>query len=312
MVVNDSPYLVFERASWQDFKKNTPLPLSEGDIEKLQGQYESVSLEEVIQIYLPISRLLNLYVTAAQQLFQVTSNFLGHPGSKVPYIIGVSGSVAVGKSTTSRVLKALLSHSMNHSRVEIVTTDSFLYPTRILEKRGILDRKGFPESYNLCELIRFLTDLKAGRREISVPVYSHQLYDIIEGMQLVDQPDIVILEGLNILQDRSSSLKQSPRLFVTDYCDFTIYVDAATETIKRWYLDRFLKFRRAAVNRPDLFLYPYAQISQEKALSRALEIWTSINELNLKENILPFRERAKLILEKGDDHAVKRVYLRKI
>jgi type I pantothenate kinase len=312
-MTNHSPYLVFSREKWREFKRNTPLHLTEDDIKRLHGHYESVSLEEVVSIYLPLSRLLNLYVAAAQELFQVTAQFLGHPEPKVPYIIGVAGSVAVGKSTTSNVLQALLSQWEGHPHVEIVTTDGFLYPNAILEEKNLMHRKGFPESYNLRRLITFLSDLKAGKRELEVPIYSHQFYDITPEVRVINQPDIVIIEGLNLLQHRKTRLSSSnSQVFVTDYLDFSIYVDAATPVIEQWFLDRFLKLRQAAVNKPNLYLHRFTQMRDEDALALAKEFWTNINELNLVENILPFKERAKLILFKGIDHAVKEVHLRRI
>lgn len=307
-----SPYLLFDRASWRQFKGDMPLTLTEEDIFELHGQYESVSLQEVIDIYLPLSRLLNLYVTAAQELFRVTAHFLGHPEPKVPYIIGIAGSVAVGKSTTSRVLQALLSCWESHPNVEIVTTDGFLYPNAILEQKNLLNRKGFPESYDLKRLITFLSDLKAGKKPLIAPVYSHRMYDITPEFQRITQPDIVILEGLNILQQATSLAKGKSQVFVTDYLDFSIYVHADLSLIKQWYLERFMQFRALAKNEPSNYLHRYATLSDQEAISHADLIWTEINQLNLQENILPYKERAKLILAKGIDHQVKEIYLRKI
>jgi type I pantothenate kinase len=311
--VSDSPYLVFSRELWREFKRNTPLRLTEADIEKLHRSYESVSLEEVVSIYLPLSRLLNLYVAAAQDLFHVTAQFLGHPEPKVPYIIGIAGSVAVGKSTTSSVLQALLSQWETHPHVEIVTTDGFLYPNAILEQKNLMHRKGFPESYNLRRLVSFLSDLKAGKTGLEVPIYSHQIYDITPHVREINQPDIVIIEGLNLLQMNKASMPGSKtQVFVTDYLDFSIYVDANTSVIERWYLGRFMKLRALAANNPALYLHRFAHMSDEEALHLARKFWTDINEVNLVENILPFKERAKLILHKGPDHAVDQVYLRRI
>lgn len=308
-----SPYLRFDRRSWQVFKRDMPLKLTVDDISKLHGKYESVSVQEVLEVYLPLSRLLNLYVTAAQELFQVTAQFLGHPEPRVPYIIGIAGSVAVGKSTTSRVLQALLSCWETHPHVEIVTTDGFLYPNAILEEKNIAHRKGFPESYDLRKLINFLSDLKAGKKNLAVPIYSHQIYDITPDVQIINQPDIIILEGLNLLQQSAKpSLPQKGQVFVTDYIDFSIYVHAQTSMIKQWYLDRFMKFRELAKEKPALYLHQFTLMSDETALSYAENIWTLINELNLIENILPYKERAKLILEKDENHCVQDVYLRKI
>jgi type I pantothenate kinase len=290
-----------------------PLTLTEADITKLHGRYESVSLSEVIEVYLPLSRLLSLYVTAAQDLFHVTAQFLGHPEPRVPYIIGIAGSVAVGKSTTSRVLQALLSRWDYHPNVEIVTTDGFLYPNAVLEEKNMLNRKGFPESYNLKSLITFLSELKAGKKELTVPTYSHQYYDITDEVQQIKQPDIVILEGLNLLQQTPNlAVSQKRQVFVTDYIDFSIYVDAEIPTIKQWYLERFMKFRTLAQDRPEFYLSRYANIPDHEALNLAETIWTEVNELNLKENILPYKERATLILVKDPNHQVDQVYLRKV
>lgn len=307
-----SPYLSFDRPAWSAFKRNMPFKLTEGDLEKLQGQYESISLREVIDIYLPLSRLLNLYVTAAQKLFQVTAQFLDNPPPQVPYIIAIAGSVAVGKSTTSRVLQALLSHWDCHPQVEIVTTDGFLFPNAVLEEKNLLQRKGFPESYDLPSLINFLGDLKAGKEKLQVPVYSHEYYDIISDIQIIQRPQIVIIEGLNLLQHNSSTLNRTNRIFVSDYFDFSIYVDAKTCVIKQWYLDRFMKFRKNAINHPQLFMHQFSSMTDQEASAYAQQVWHDINELNLIQNILPYRQRAKLILHKGHTHAVEKIYLRKI
>jgi type I pantothenate kinase len=307
-----SPYLEFDRDIWRNYRQDAPLTLTEKDLYNLHGQNEEVSLREIIEVYLPLSRLLSLYVTGTQELYNLTSRFLNHPEPKVPYIIGIAGSVAVGKSTTSRVLKALLSGWQSHPRVEIIPTDGFLFPNDELIKRNLLHRKGFPESYDLHKLIEFLSDLKAGKRSLQIPIYSHHQYDITNESQLVDQPDIVILEGLNLLQVPPLKPSHSSCLFVSDFFDFSIYVDAADAIIKQWYLERFKRFRELAKNNPDVYLYRFAQMDEVQALKHAENIWTEINELNLKENIYPYRERARLILEKGEDHKVKKVYLRKI
>ncbi len=312
MKKNYPAYLLFEREIWRKFRGEMPFPLVPEDIEKLQGKYEVVSSQEIVDIYLPLSRLLNMYVSAAQELFHITAQFLGHPEPKVPYIIGVAGSVAVGKSTTSRILQALLSRWDTHPNVEIVTTDGFLYPNAILEQKQLFCRKGFPESYDLKRLISFLTDLKAGKNGLTVPVYSHQHYDITNEVQIINQPDIVILEGLNLLQNYSHATVEKKQVFATDYLDFTIYVDANPEVIKKWYIDRFVKFRQIASDKPHFYLHRFAQMPEQQAVEMAETIWHEINELNLYENILPYKQRAKLMLFKGEDHAVERVYLRKI
>lgn len=308
-----SPYLAFSRDTWREFRKETPMTLSETDLKKLRGQIEAVSLLEVAEVYLPLSRLLNLYVAATQSLYKVTAKFLDHPAPRVPYIIGIGGSVAVGKSTTSRVLQALLSRWNNHPRVQLITTDGFLYPNAVLEERGLMNRKGFPESYNLSLLIEFLSDLKSGKPNLKVPVYSHHSYDIIPNeYENVAQSDIIIVEGLNVLQVASIKPEQKNRVFVSDFFDFTIYVDAETQIIKKWFFERFNLFRHKAKNDPAAFFYQLAKLSDQEANNFAEQVWTKINAANLQENILPFRERAKLILQKGENHAVERVYLRKI
>ncbi len=312
MTKSHSLYLEFPRSIWREFRKDTPLTLSEKDLAKLKGQNEPVSLLEVEEIYLPLSRLLNLYVAATQDLYKVTTRFLGNPEPKVPYIIAIAGSVAVGKSTTSRILQALLARWPNHPRVALVTTDGYLYPNAVLEQQGLMNRKGFPESYNLRELMQFLADLKAGKSHLKVPVYSHHFYDIIPNeYQIIEQSDIVIIEGLNVLQTATQNSKK-PQSYVSDFFDFSIYVDAKTAVIKQWYLDRFMLFREKARNDAHAFFHQFTQWKDAKALQFADNIWTEINELNLDENILPFKQRARLILEKAPDHSVQKVFLKKL
>jgi type I pantothenate kinase len=311
MTQDYTPYLAFDRAAWCEYKRDMLLALTEQDVERLSGHYEAISFKEVNEVYLPLSRLLSLYVNAAQELFQVTAQFLGHPEPKVPYIIGISGSVAVGKSTTSRVLQALLSTWRSHPNVDIVTTDGFIYPNAELESKNLMHRKGFPESYNLKKLINFLTDLKAGKHNLEVPIYSHEYYDITNDVQIIKQPDIVLVEGLNLLQHNISPSQKS-QVFVTDYIDFSIYVDAPTQVIEHWYLERFMKFRHQASDHTELFMHQFTSMSDLEALNHAKHIWTEINELNLIRNILPYKERAKLILQKGENHLVEKVLLRKI
>lgn len=311
-----SPYLHFNRVIWRKFRQDTPLTLSEADLLQLKGQNEPVSLLEVAEIYLPLSRLLNLYVTATQELYTVTTRFLGHPAPKVPYVIGIAGSVAVGKSTTSRILQALLSRWPNHPRVVLLTTDGFLYPNEALKQRHLMEKKGFPESYDTRALMKFLTDVKAGKPDLQVPVYSHHYYDIVPGEVLVvDQPDIVILEGLNVLQLpilKSTENIKYPQWFVSDFFDFTVYVDAKIEVIRTWYIERFMVFREKARDDPQAFFYRFTKWSDEAALAFARNIWQTINARNLVENILPFKQRARLILKKAEDHSVETVFLRKI
>lgn len=303
-----SPYLTFSRAEWSALRDNTPMTLSEADLAELQGINEELSLVEVAEVYLPLSRLLNLYVSKAQELFHVTDTFLGKPAAKVPFIIGIAGSVAVGKSTTARVLQALLSRWPNHPRVDLVTTDGFLYPNAVLEARGIMNRKGFPESYDQRRLLNFLADIKSGRDEVYAPVYSHLSYDIVPGeMIAVRQPDILILEGLNVLQRNGPS-----KVYVSDFFDFSIYVDASPEDLECWYVSRFLKLKEVAFTRPDSYFHHYAALSTEAAIARARAIWREINLVNLYENILPTREHAELILSKAGHHRVTQVRLRKL
>ncbi len=310
-----SPYLEFGRNDWGRYRQDMPLTLTEAEIEQLRGQNESVSLSEVVDIYLPLSRLLSLYVAATQDLYHVTARFLGHPEPKVPYIIAIAGSVAVGKSTTSRVLQALLTRWPQHPRVALMTTDGYLFNNETLVKKGLMDRKGFPESYDIKALLQFLVVLKAGKPQLKVPVYSHHNYDILSGKyQVVDQPDIVILEGLNVLQVPSISkiVGGVPQIYVSDYIDFSIYVDAEMDVIRDWYIDRFMLFREKASHDKTAFFHQFAAMKEKEAIAFAQDIWLRINQANLIQNILPFKQRARLILEKAKDHSVQKVFLRKL
>ncbi len=307
----NSRYIGFSRKEWSGLRAATPLVLDEDDLANLRGINEKVSLDEVADIYLPLSRLLNLYVAATQSLYKVTDTFLGSPASKVPYIVGIGGSVAVGKSTTARILQALLSRWPDHPRVDLVTTDGFLHPNRVLEERGILTRKGFPESYDQRNLVRFLADVKSGVPEVEAPVYSHLTYDIVpDEKRVVKRPDIVILEGLNVLQAENGA--SNSRIFVADFFDFSIYVDAAEEDVERWYVDRFLTFTNTVFQRDDSYFKRYAGLTRDEAVAEAHRIWAEINGPNLAKNIKPTRERAQLILRKCPDHSVSNVKLRKI
>lgn len=301
-----SPYIEFTRSEWAALRASTPMTLTPEDVEKIRGINVALSVEEVEQVHLPLSRLLNLYVRASQQLFSVTDTFLGKPTHPVPYIIAIAGSVAVGKSTIARILQALLSRWPDHPVVDLVTTDGFLLPNRVLEARGIMDRKGFPESYDRRRLLDFVCDLKAGVEVVTAPVYSHQAYDIVPGEErVVSRPDILILEGLNVLQGGGTGT------YVSDYLDFSIYVDAEADHIERWYVDRFLTLRDTAFRHPQAYFHRYADLSDGEAEAEARRIWKEINAVNLEENIVHTRERATLILEKGADHAVEHVRLRR-
>ncbi len=311
--LTDSIYVAFDDDAWGRLRAETPLPLSERELERLRGINEQISLDEVAQIYLPMSRLLNLYVGATQDLYRASSTFLGGLTAKVPYIIGIGGSVAVGKSTTGRILRELLARWPNHPQVDLVTTDGFLHPNAALEEQNLMERKGFPESFDLRSLVNFVLQVKSGERRVSHPVYSHHSYDIVPAAaQVVDQPDILILEGLNVLQAASHSRGRQSRLMLSDLFDFSIYVDAETQVIERWYVERFLTLRSTAFQDPDAYFHRYASLSREDAIATAQGIWKRINEPNLIRNILPTRERADLILEKAPDHSVRRIRLRKL
>ncbi|MGN7470836.1 type I pantothenate kinase [Brevibacillus sp. SAFN-007a] len=308
-----SPYVTFNREQWRALRASTPLTISDEELACLQGVNENVSMTEVADIYLPLSRLLNLYVGGMQELYQATHTFLGNQDSKVPFIIGIAGSVAVGKSTTARILQTLLSRWPNHPKVDLVTTDGFLYPNRVLEERGIMKRKGFPESYDLRRFINFLSDVKSGLPEVKAPVYSHLVYDIVPGeWQTVRQPDILIVEGLNVLQPPKGDDPRLSEVIVSDFFDFSIYVHAEEKDILQWYVERFKLLRQTAFSHPNSYFRRYANLSDEEATEVATTIWTEINGANLVQNILPTRVRAQLILNKGQDHMVQSVKLRKL
>jgi type I pantothenate kinase len=308
-----SRYISFSRESWKALRANTPLLLSEDELASLRGINEQVDLQEVEEIYIPLSRLLNLHVAAVQHLYEARQEFMGAPApQKVPYVIGIAGSVAVGKSTFSRVLRACLARWPDHLRVDLVTTDGFLHPNRVLEARGLMRRKGFPESYDQRLLLRFLADIKAGVQSVSAPIYSHLFYDIVpNAVQTVEQPDILILEGLNVLQS-PHSVRDASRVFVSDFFDFSIYLDAAEATVERWYVERFLRLRETVFQNEASYFHRYASLSEDEAVETAKTIWREINLVNLQENIRPTRERAHLILEKAQSHAVQSVRLRRV
>jgi type I pantothenate kinase len=308
-----SRYQRFTRAEWARLRADTPLTLTEEDLTHLRGLNDRVSLGEVVEIYLPLSRLLNLHIGASQALHGATATFLNTTVAKAPFIIGLAGSVAVGKSTTARIMRALLARWSNHPRVDLVATDGFLHPRHVLEERGIMQRKGFPESYDLRALITFLSEVKAGRARLAVPVYSHLTYDIVpDQFHVIDQPDVLIVEGLNILQAGDGSARQSQHLFASDFFDFTIYVDAEVGHIRRWYIERFFALRKTSFQDPLSYFHRYADLPDDEAETVAARIWQEINEPNLLENILPTRDRAHLLLGKGPDHSVQHVQLRKL
>jgi type I pantothenate kinase len=303
-----SRFITFDRDEWAALRAATPLTLRQDDLEKLRGINERIDLDEVATAYLPLSRLLNLYVSASQDLAKVTSTFLGTMAPRVPYVIGVAGSVAVGKSTFARILQALLSRWPDHPNVGLVTTDGFLYPNATLDERGIMHRKGFPESYDTRRLLTFLREVKSGAPIVRAPVYSHVVYDIVPDHEVViERPDILILEGLNVLQVTNVGNE-----FVSDYFDFSIYVDAAEEDILDWFIARFMKLRESVFQDPDSFFRHYAELSDEEAVATATGIWRDINGRNLRENIEPTRERASLILHKAADHRIASVKLHKL
>jgi len=310
-----SPFVSFTRSSWKRRRAKTPLTLTDEDLERLRGVNEPISLGEVSDIYLPLSRLLSMQVAAVQELHAVTGAFLGRRTPKVPYIIGIAGSVAVGKSTAARVLQALLARWPSHPRVDLITTDGFLFPNRVLKQRGLMQRKGFPESYDLRRLVRFLADVKSGKPAVAAPIYSHLTYDIVpKRRQVIGRPDILILEGLGVLHTGVAPTRgpNGPQVFVSDFFDFSLYLDADEKDIVRWFVERFLTFRETAFKDPRSYFRKFARLSDADARTMARQVWREINGPNLKQNILPTRGRADLILEKGPDHAVRRVLLRRL
>lgn len=311
--VGYSPYAVYLREEWARLRADTPMPLSEAELENLSGLTEKISTEEVVEIYLPLSRLLNFYVEAAQRLHSATEGFLRKGDRKMPFIVGLAGSVAAGKSTTARVLRALLARWPSHRRVELVPTDGFLFPNAVLEERGMMNRKGFPDSYDLTKLLTFLAAVKSGTSPVEAPVYSHLVYDVLPDQTLVvDQADIVIVEGLNVLQPAKLPKDGEAIPYVSDFFDFSIYIDAAEELVEAWYVERFLRLRQTAFRDPASYFHRYSTLSEDEAYATGLSIWREINLVNLRENILPTRQRADLILRKGADHAVETVALRKL
>jgi type I pantothenate kinase len=306
-----SRFVAFSRDEWARLRNQTPLALTEAELYALRGVNEQVTLTEVEQIYLPLTRLLNLYVAATQTLHVATDTFLGTAGSSVPYVIGIAGSVAVGKSTAARILKALLAEWPAHPHIDLVTTDGFLFPNAVLESRGLLHRKGFPESYDVRRLIEFLIDVKSGKAHVKAPVYSHLAYDIVPGAaQEVNRPDVLILEGLNVLQ--TGPRQQGRSLFVSDFFDFSIYIDASAAAIERWYIERFMAFRETVFADTKSYFHRYASLTDAEARDTAHRIWRDINLVNLVDNIEPSRERAHLIIAKDTNHDITGVRLRKL
>jgi type I pantothenate kinase len=308
-----SRFVSFSREAWARLRAATPLTITEAEVQALRGVNEQITLQQVEDIYLPLSRLLNLHVAATQTLHSATDTFLGNPAAKVPFVIGIAGSVAVGKSTSARILQALLGRWPDHPRVDLVTTDGFLLPNRVLDERGLMRRKGFPESYDVRRLLDFLIAVKSGQPHVTAPVYSHLTYDIVPGrFQLVDRPDIMILEGLNVLQTGDLQTGRRLSLFVSDFFDFSIYVDANEADIESWYVERFMMLRGTVFTDTASYFHRYSQLTEEEARQVAHQIWRDINLRNLKENIAPTRERAHLILHKDPDHFVNTVQLRKL
>ena len=308
-----SPYAVFDRASWRALAAGTSLPLDADQLESLRSLGDRIDLDEVTTVYLPLAGLLRLHVEASRRLWAARSEFLGDTTAKVPYVIAVAGSAAVGKSTTAPLLQTLLTAGPGNPRVDLVTTDGFLLPNAELEARGLLGRKGFPESYDRRALLRFLADVKSGRGEVSAPLYDHQAYDVVPGArQVVDRPDILVLEGLNVLQAGRRADGRAPEVFLSDFFDFSVYVDAAESDLQRWYVERFLALRRTAFADTSAYFHRFAGLTDEQARETALGIWTAVNGPNLRDNIAPTRSRARLVLQKAADHSVRRVLLRKL
>jgi type I pantothenate kinase len=308
-----SPYRTFTRAEWAALRQDTPMTLTAGEVARLRSLHDRLDMAEVEEIYLPLSRLLSLYVSATQRLFRVQQAFLGTEDTKMPYIIGIAGSVAVGKSTTARVLQALLARWPNTPKVDLVTTDGFLYPNAVLEREQLMEKKGFPESYDLPALLRFLSDVKAGHRPARAPVYSHLTYDVLSNEWVeIDRPDILIVEGLTVLQTSRPPKDGKAIPFVSDFFDFSIYIDAGEDVLLTWYVDRFLTLRGTAFSDPKSYFHRYSKLSDAEAVAVATAIWSRINLVNLHDNILPTRQRADLILKKGESHYIGEVALRRL
>jgi type I pantothenate kinase len=307
------PYRTFTKAEWSTLRDGQPMTLTEADLDRLRSLADPISLSEAEEVYLPLSRLLSYYVEATKGLHLVSNRFLKSPADKVPFIIGVAGSVAVGKSTTARILQALLSRWPSNPKVDLVTTDGFLNPNKVLEERGLMSRKGFPESYDRARFVGFLADIKSGKSGVAVPVYSHLVYDVVPGEEIViDRPDILIVEGLNILQPGELPKTGNPILFASDFIDFSVYIDADVDDLERWYLERFYRLRETAFRDPTSFFRRFGEMSQEEAGAFGRNIWRTINLPNLVENVLPTRGRADLILKKAGNHRIEEVKLRRL
>ncbi|MCA0434652.1 MAG: type I pantothenate kinase [Proteobacteria bacterium] len=308
-----SPFRRFGREEWADLRADTPMTLTAADLDEVRSLNDRIDLAEVEKIYLPLSRLLNLYVQASQKLFHASNLFLHTTDLKVPYVIGIAGSVSSGKSTTARILRRLLSRWPSHPKVDLVTTDGFLLPNAALDREGLMGRKGFPESYDLPAILRFMSAIKSGERDVEAPVYSHLTYDVLSGQtQVVDQPDILIVEGINVLQTGRPPRDGRGIPNVSDFFDFSIFIDADPQDLQAWYIERFFSLRNGAFRDPKSYFHRYASLSDDEAQAFATRIWNTINFVNLRENILPTRPRADLVLRKGADHKVRSVFLRRL